>query len=94
VIWNQDAREILPYMADWRKELGYVAVDPIVTSVWTCDSQLHIDASSFTANTATALISIDGSAVTGVTYSLTNTITSAGGIHEPFVFHIKITPIV
>lgn len=71
----KDPAAVLDYELDWSTWLATVS-DTIATSTWTADTGITVDDESNTTTTATVWLS-GGTA--GVTYSLVNRITTAGG---------------
>ena len=78
------ATEVHDFQINWVAELG---TDTISTTAWVLATGITKDSDSSTSTTTTAWIS--GGTV-GMTYKLTNTITTAGSRTHVKIFHLRI----
>jgi hypothetical protein len=76
--FQKDPDEVLDYRINWSRtlEAAPASSDTISTSSWAVTSGITVDSDSNTTTTATVFLS-GGTA--GVCYTITNTITTAGG---------------
>lgn len=82
-VFDKDPTAVLDYTIDWREWLGD---DTIITSTWTLPAGIVNSGTTYSTSTATIWLS-GGTA--GVSYSVYNTIITAGGRTEKRT--IKIT---
>jgi hypothetical protein len=83
----KDPDEVRDYVINWVSRVG---ADPIITSVWAISNGagLTILSNSYTVQTTTVWLS---AGTDGITYTLTNTITTQGGrvLQEAFKLRVK-----
>lgn len=72
--FQKDPSDVLDYIVDWTSWLG--GADTIATSAFTVPTGLTMDSKSNTTTTATVWIS---SGIASQSYTVENTITTAGG---------------
>jgi len=80
----KDPSAVLDYTVDWS---DWLDTDTIATSEWTVPSGITKDSDTNTDTTATVWLS-GGTA--GENYSVTNTITTAGGRTDQRTIHIQV----
>jgi len=83
--FDKDPDAVLSYTMDWSKWLGS---DTISTSTWVLEDGITKDSDSNTTTAATITLS---SGTKGTNYTVTNRITTAGGLTEDrsWIFRVK-----